>query len=443
MRLAILALSAAAISGCSWLGNTHQPRHAAGCYPAMTTGYGGQAAGYQGGWQTTGYQTGSACAAGAYGSYGAQGYGVQGNGVPQGYGPQNYGAPQGYGAQGYAAQAYGQAGYSMSGATASANGFSASGYPGAMAGTSASVTTLNAAAPYGSAVAGQYSGGQYGSVIGGQGAEVRTVMGAPIYVPQPYPMPLRGSACCGGGGFVGGGGAAAFGGAMPFGVEVFGGTEFENNGDLFTKKSDGPPDGDFTQNIRVGEIDPIGYQDAFGSTKTIGAALTYDLSPNTTILGSLAHGIAEGKTVESYTTVQPGTWTGGAFTPTVGSTARAIDGTFTDLETTTLEAGVRQYIGHPSKLRPYVGATGGFVHNGNVQFFQTYTDDGAYYGERTFIRSAWNPTASATLGAELALGPRSAIGIESGIRWRDDMKTTAPSEDRYTVPLTLRGRLSF
>jgi hypothetical protein len=230
---------------------------------------------------------------------------------------------------------------------------------------------------------------------------------------------------------------------MPFGIERFAGTEFEASGNLLTKKSFGPPDGDFSIDTRVGAIDPIAYDDAFEGTKTIGAAITYDLSPNTTLLGSLAHGVAEGKTVNDYTTVQPGTWAGTTFTPAAGTTPRGLDGTFTDLETTTLEAGLRHYVGAPQGVRPYVGATAGFVHNGDVQFTQTYSDDGTYYGEREFIGSGWNPTASATLGAELALSPRAAVGVESGIRWRDDMNSSAPSEDRISIPLTLRGRLSF
>lgn len=417
MRLAILALSAAAISGCSWLGGggSQQSHYAAGCYPAAG-GY--QQAGYQ---HHYGYAQGAGCAGGSYGAQqGAPGF-------SPGYGPGYATDAQGYqygGGQSFAAQGYG-------GATYGAQSYASGGY--AAGGYQAGATTMGASAPYGAAVSTQYaSAGQYGQTSG-----VQTVVGAPLYVGQPYPVAQpRGSACCGGG-YSGGGGT------MPFGLELFAGTEFEASGELFTKKSFGPPDGDFTIGTRVGAINPIAYDDAFGATKTIGVALSYDLSPTTTVLGSIARGVADGQTVNDYTTVQPGTWAGTTFTPTAGSTPRGLDGTFTDLETTTLEAGLRHYVGTPQGLRPYVGATAGFVHNGSVQFAQTYSDDGTYYGEREFIASGWNPTASATLGAELALSPRAAIGVESGIRWRDDMKTAAPSEDRISIPLTLRGRLSF
>jgi len=433
MRLAILALSAAAISGCSWLGggSSHQAHYAAGCYPASGGGHGYQQAGYQ---HHYGYAQGAGCAGGVYGVQSA-------GGVPgAGYGTDAYGYQYG-GGQSFAAQGYGGATV-YSGATAYAGqsygpqaGYAGGGY------AAAGATTLTAAAPYGSAVSGQYAAaGGYGySQAGG----VQTVVGAPIYVPQPYPVPqLRGSACCGGAG--GGGYAYNGGGAMPFGIEAFGGTEFNVSGDAFTQKPVGPPDGDFTIDTRVGGIDPIGYDDAFGETTTFGAALTYDLSQNTTLLGAVSQGTSQGQTVNEYTTVQPGTWdASNVFTPAAGSSARAIDGTFSDLKTTTLEAGLRHYVGAPSGFRPYVGATAGFQHNNSVTFVQTYSDDGSVYGGREFFRSGWSPTASGTVGAELALSPRAALGVESGVRWRDAMNSKDPSQDRISIPLTLRGRLSF
>lgn len=429
MRLAILALSAAAISGCSWLGGGGNPhaQYNAGCYPAAG---GHQQVGNQ---HHYGYAQSAGCVGGVYGAgynsgYGA-GYGTDVNGYQYG-GGQSF-AQQGYGGATYSAQSFGSQGYAAQGYVAQGSG-GQGGY-----GYQAGATTLGASAPYGTAASAQHAGQYAGGGQYGQTSSVQTVVGAPLYVGQPYPVPqMRGSACCGGQSYSGGG-------TMPFGVEVFAGTEFEARGNLFTKKSVGPPDGDFSIGTRVGAIEPIAYDDAFGATNTVGVALSYDVSPRTTVLGSIAHGVAEGQTVSGYTTVQPGIWGGGTFTPTAGSTPRALDGTFTDLTTTTLEAGLRHYVGAPNGLRPYVGATAGFVHNDNVQFSQTYSDDGLFYGERQFIDSGWNPTVSATLGAELALTPRAAIGVESGIRWRDDMKSVAPSEDRVSIPLTLRGRLSF
>lgn len=424
MRLAILALSAAAISGCSWLGgggNQHA-QYNAGCYPAAG---GHQQVGHQ---NHYGYAQGAGCAGGSYGVQSAAGYGA---GYSSGYGAGYATDANGYqygGGQSFAEQGYGGAIHSAQGY--GAQGYGAQGYGGY--GYQSGATTLGASAPYGSAAAAQYAGGgQFGQMSG-----VQTVVGAPLYVGQPYPAPqLRGSACCGGQGY---------GGAMPFGVEVFGGTEFDVAGDAFTRKPVGPPDGDFTESVRVGGIAPIGYDDAFGATTTLGAALTYDLSPNTTLLGAISQGNADGQTVTGYTTVQPGTWgAGNVFTPTVGSTARSLDANFSDLKTVTLEGGLRHYVGAPRGFRPYVGATAGFQHNNEVTLTQTYSDDGTAYGEREFFREGWSPTASATLGAELALSSRAALGVESGIRWRDGMGASDAVEDRLSIPLTLRGRLSF
>lgn len=457
MRLAILALSAAALSGCSWLGSGYKAP-GANCVPAGYSGHGYQATGHHYGYAPNG----PACVGGSYGvkhTYGQSGYAAGYGGAHyQGYAAMNAHGhpgqthavaglpPQPHGGQSFAAQrAQFQTGQmrgpQFQGAQFQNSQFQGTPSPAMMAsGYPQTVTTLGAAAPYGAAVgAGFGQSAQFagqGQFAGGYGGQVIT--GAPIYVPQPYPAPypvppVNPAACCG----VSGGSNIS----MPMGFEFFGGTEIEGMGDIFTKKSDGPPDGDYSIGIRVGEIGAISYGDAFGPTKQIGGALAYDVSPTTTVLGSVSYGRAEGQTVENYTTVEPGTWTGTSFTSS--GAPRSLDGTFTDLETATIEGGVRSYVGHNPSLRPYFGVSGGFTHNNAVTFTQTYNDDGSAYGQRQFIDSGWSPTAAATIGAEMAIGPRSAIGFESGVRWRDNMDTAAPSEDRVTIPLTLRGRLAF
>jgi len=59
------------------------------------------------------------------------------------------------------------------------------------------------------------------------------------------------------------------------------------------------------------------------------------------------------------------------------------------------------------------------------------------------IDSGWTPTAAGIIGAEMAVGPRAAIGVETGIRWRDDLDTNVKSEDRWSIPVSLRGRVAF
>ena len=267
----------------------------------------------------------------------------------------------------------------------------------------------------------QYSNGQF---VAGQG--VQTVVGAPVYVPQPYPAPygvpqLRG--------------ASVVGAAMPFGVEVAGGTDFDIGGDLIEGKAAGPADGGGGY---AGAFDTISYDDAFGQAKHIGGSLAYDVSRNTTLLGTVGYSTAEGQTVGtgSFDPYNPGT-------TTASGAPRDLQGTFSDLDLVTLEGGVRQYVGYNPGFRPYVGATAGFSHNNDVTLTQTYVDDGTEFNTQRFIQSGWNPTASAVVGAEMAVGPRAAIGVESGIRWRDSMDTNVASDDRISIPLKLRGRLAF
>ena len=448
MRLAVCALSAVLLSGCSWLGmGGHSGSHGsaggaygAGCAPTQGAAYGGV--------YNAGYGAGAGCAGhggGAYGQgYGAAGYG-QGAGYGQagygqaGYGQAGYGADagfgpyagvagygpagagtgmnggygvDGYGAQGYGAQGYGQAGYGQYGA--------------------GGVTTLGASAPYGSAAYGQnvvgtqMTNGQY---INGQ--YVQNVAGAPIYVPQPYAAPygvpqLRG-----------------VGAAMPFGFETFGGTEFDVSGDLFGGKGAGPNNPDFAAATgEVGEVPSIAYSDAFGEGFSIGGGTTYDLSRNTTLLAMAGYSKKDGQTVEN------GTFTPGSYDPvtevfTASGATENVTAEFGDLEQFTLEGGVRQYVGNNYGFRPYVGASAGFTHNNDVRLRQTSDGATALDIDQEYIDSGWRPTAAGVVGAEMAVGNRAAIGVETGIRWRDNLKTNVGSDDRLSIPVSLRGRVSF
>ena len=406
MRLAVCALSAVLLSGCSWLGSG---------------GHNGDSYGYQYG------------ASGAYAGYGANGcapgmvyqqkqtsYGMSGGCAPgAGYNV----AQNGYMNSGYSAQS----GY-MGGAMGQ-TGQHAMGY--------SSATTLSSSAPYGSAVGG-------GQVINGG---VQTVQGAPIYVPQPYAAPypvpaLRGSSyaynsggmvagCCGTGGYGGG--------AMPFGIELGGGTEFDVGGNILKGKEASPNFPDLA--LATGEVvaPAVSYNDAFGQSFNIGGGLSYDVSRNTTLLGTVNYSKANGKTFDNGT-FQPGTYDAlGNFT--ASGAAEAVTAEFSDLEQISIEGGVRQYMGYNPTLRPYVGASAGFTHNNAVDFTQSSTTLGTF--TQNYIESEWNPTAAGVVGAEMAVGPRAAIGVETGIRWRDNLDTNAASDDRWSIPVSLRGRVAF
>jgi len=405
MRLAVCALSAVLLSGCSWLG--------------------------VGGQKNVGFNQGQG---GAYGvncgptqGYAQQGYAQQVGCAP---GQGGYGVQQAYGGQGYGQQAYAGQGYGQG-----------------------SVQTLGSAAPYGAAV-----GNPYGNVVGTQlsngqyvnGAAVQNVVGAPIYQAQPYAA--AGAACCG----------PQLRGparALPFGIEAGIGTSFGIGGDVFGGRPEfspsgfGPATGGTGSTREVSAQPSISYNQAFDETIEYDVAGTYDISPNTTLLGRVGYSEANGQTVNL----------GAAFDPnsTLGfvdaNNAAPVFAEFDDLEQIKLEAGVRQYVGGfgngVTGLRPYVGVTGGAIYNDDVDITQSsdafIVPDGA--GGVTsgidpsiaFIDGGWNPTASAVLGAEYQVGGRTAIGVEAGIRWQDNFDTLTPSQDRWSVPVRLRGRVSF
>ena len=452
MRLAVVGLSAVLMSGCSWLGGGYGASSYganAGCAPDYSACAGGQYAGQYGsgayGVQSGAY--GGQFAGGQYAAYGADA-GVAG----AGYGA---GGLNGYGQYGAGAGVPGAAGVGYAGA------YGVPGQVGVVGGQqggmgafgNGTVTTLGGTAPFGAATAygaPGLGGGVYGqSVVGSQyasgqfaGGAVQTVQGAPIYVPQPYGVPV--------GVGVAGGGFSAGAAALPFGLALLGGTDFDVSGDLLQAKPAGPGltgDPSIPPTNEAGAQEALSYSDAFGESKRIGFALERDISPSTTLLGQFAYATANGQRVDGYASSTPGTYdpVSGAFVQTPGTTTDVLDAEFSDLNTYTAEAGIRQYLGRPSGLRPYVGATAGAVYNEGVDFRQTFTGtDTEFSNVENFIDSGWNPTASGVIGAEAAVGKRGAIGIESGVRWTDGL-STAPggADDRITIPVTLRGRVAF
>jgi len=435
MRLAVCALSAVLLSGCSWLGiggqqNAgfnlgHGGAYGAGCGPTQQ-GFAQQ------GFVQQGFASQAGCAPGQ------GGYAVQ-----QGA----FGGQQGFGGQQFAGQGFGQGFGGQQ--FASFGGQQVAGFGGQQfAGqdfTQGSVATLGSAAPYGTGV-----GNPYGNVVGTQlsngqfvnGAAVQNVVGAPIYQAQPY---LAG--CCG----------PQLRGpakALPWGLEAGIGTSFGIGGDIFGGRPEfsstgfGAAEGfDAAGNLVLSQTQfvsgqpSVSFNEAFDEALEYDVALTRDIGPSTTVLGRASYTEANGQTVPL----------GAAFDTSIpGSTAATpspILASFSDFEQIKLEAGVRQYFGGLNNgitgLRPYVGVTGGAAYNNDIDVTQT---SAAFTGgpiTTEFADSGWNPTASGLVGAEWQVGGRTALGVETGIRWQDNLDTVTPSEDRWSVPVRLRGRVSF
>ena len=464
MRLAVCALSAVLLSGCSWLGTGGQNAgfsqsggaYGVNCAPGGFNyggAYGADACGVGGGYGVAGAGYGAGgfgpgaggfgtgvggfgpgaggfgAGVGGFGS-GAGGFGAGAGGFgPGGVGVGGFG-PGAVGAGGFGPGAVGAGGFGPGivgvGGFGPGDGFGAGGF--------GTTTTLGANAPFGAAALGggivgtQFSNGQFVN-----GAGVQTVQGAPIFVPQPVPQffgvpQLRG--------------VAPVAAALPFGLGLLAGTEFNIGGTL----SDARPGGPSTGGGGLAAPTPeISYDDAFGDSYTIGGTAEYDISRDTTLLGTFAYAEADGNSVQNFGAFTPGTFDqSGNFTQDQNSVTRNLTGEFSDLETYTLEGGVRKYVGFNNAFRPYVAAKGGARRNNSVTLTQTDNADGSLFNEREFIESGWNPTAAGLVGAEVAVGQRGAIGIESGIRWTDGLTTeTGGADDQWSIPLNLRGRVAF
>ena len=487
MRLAACALSAILLSGCSWLGtggNQGQLGYGggAGAYGVNCAPGQGFSQGYNQGYQAydpscSGYGVSQAAygGAGAYGQ-GAYGQGAAGFGPAGGAGFNQAGFNQGgFGQGGFNQGGFGQGGFNQGGFNQGGfgqggfgqggfgvtPGLAAQGIGGGFQGGqvfSSGATTLGAGAPFGSALGQNVVGGQLsnGQFVNGQ--VVQNVQGSPIFVPQPVGVPAFtnaggfGQAPCGPG-FAPCGTQFRGGSALPFGFEVFGGTEFDIDGTALDGRARTPSDpgvGGAPSTGVAGEFEDVDFSDAFSDGFNIGTGFTYDVSRNTTVLASAAYSEKNGRTVDTGSFI-PGTFTDpfnpvlADFTPGVGEVDRNIEGTFGDLDQYTLEAGVRQYFGNNVGIRPYVTAKGGFTYNNDVEFQQNFVDDGTVFsGPDEFIDSGWRPTAAGLVGVEAAVGNRAAVGVETGIRWRDGLKGDfVNNDDRFSIPLSLRGRLSF
>ncbi|MCF6275304.1 MAG: hypothetical protein L3J05_06035 [Robiginitomaculum sp.] len=311
-----------------------------------------------------------------------------------------------------------------------------------VAGGAGAGTVLGGTAPYGSAAGGQFVNGQWvsgmgvtggaTSVAGGYGygtsGSVTTVQGAPIYVPQPYPA-YYGVAT--GGGYAYGGGLRGGYAALPFGIEAGVGTEISVGGDIFPGAPAKPAGTNF-----ISVIDPIAYKDAYDNAVTYEMAATFDVDSSTTLLGRVGYSEAKGQRIKI------GTIDDGALV------SEDLFAQWGDTEQFTLEGGVRKYMGgwnnSMSGIRPYVQATAGFSHNNAINLVQDSAILApAALNVQRYTDAGWTPTASGVVGAEMQVGPRTALGVEAGIRWRDDLNTNLASEDRWSVPIKLRGRVSF
>ena len=480
MRFAVVTLSTVLLAGCSWsgsgggYGDSYSYGQAGGCAPmAGNAYYGNSAYGFSGG--------GAGCAGGAgyhvahggmqgagaglRGAYGVNGYGtgLQGAGAYGAGGAGMYGAGGAYGAGGYGAGAgaygggagmygagggagmYGAGGgagmYGAGGAYGAGSGLYGAG-AGAVAGLGAGLGGLGTGiggvgtglggvggvSPYGAGVTTLNAMAPYGSSVGGvqtlaNGGTVQTIQGAPIYVPQPYPAYYNAGSYGGGYNYGGFGG-----GALPFGLELGGGQDFVIDGNIFPGEVGKT---DPVSLLTVSELAPIAYDEGFDNSKGVDLTATYDLNYNTTLLGRVGYSKADGNLLKVGTVGD-------------GVVTEDLYAEFSDLEQYTIEGGFRHYMGTPTGMRPYIGATAGFVKTKDVDLTQssaTLVDPTVF--TQNYVDGGWSPTAAGLIGAEWAVGQKAGIGVETGIRWTEALDSNFITDDKISVPVRLRGRLSF
>lgn len=391
MRIAFCGLTAILLSGCSWLG----------------MGYGGT-----GQYGQSGGMYGADCYNGAYSgnTYGGGGYGMSYGGHSGGDaacgGAGGYSVAGGYGA-GMNAGAGPNMGYGYGNGVGSGYDMSSQGY--------GNTTTLGSNAPYGSAFSG--TSGYETSGYSSMGGSVQTVQGAPIYVPQPYPVAV------GGGGYQGGG-------SLPFAITAGIGTSLAIGGNIFPGAEAKPSTGTRT----ISALTPITYKDAFEKRVDFDLGAEYDVNPTTSLLARVGYSGAEGADKQKIGTV------------TEGSVTEDLYASFTDLEQVRLEGGFRRYMAPPRHyggLRPYVGATAGFTHTKDIDVIQSSDTIVSPAESQVYVDGGWSPTASGIIGAEWKTGMRTAIGLETGIRWTDKLDTNLSSDAQWSIPVQLRGRVAF
>ncbi len=143
-------------------------------------------------------------------------------------------------------------------------------------------------------------------------------------------------------------------------------------------------------------------------------------------------------------------------------------GTMSDYKSYGIEAGIRQYA-MPTRfpllksVRPYVEGKMGVAYIDDIRM-ENINEVGGPPNVNTpanlaFYRASWVPTASGLIGIETPVFNRFTMGLETGIRYSGTQRTDTTDTgtpgfnarysgannggDRWSVPLTIRGRYRF
>ena len=232
-------------------------------------------------------------------------------------------------------------------------------------------------------------------------------------------------------------------------VEAGVGPEFMVGGDALTGSE---AHAGFTGPVTA--LNDVSMNDAYNTGYRAELGGSYALTPNRKITGQVFYAQADGQDV------------------LLGSQDDIdLRGQFSDYKSWGVEAGLRQYF-QPTdvplvrSVRPYVEGKLGAAHVdaiGLENIRETTPTAALTPTTLALYEDGWVPTAAGMVGFETPLFNRMTVGVETGIRYTgkpgsdntDVSATTAPLDfnrryagannggDRWTVPVTIRGRYRF
>lgn len=193
----------------------------------------------------------------------------------------------------------------------------------------------------------------------------------------------------------------------------------------------------------------VDMKDAYEAMSRVALGGSYALNPNRKITAQAFYGRADGRRV---------------LFGQQGSVD--IRGTMTDYKTYGLEAGLRQYFKPQAmplvnSIRPYVEGRVGAAHVDGIvlkDINQTLPVSPSTPTSLALYDGGWVPTASGLIGVETPLFNRMTLAVETGIRYSGELKSDNSDlsagfntrysglnngGDRYSIPLTIRGRYRF
>ena len=237
----------------------------------------------------------------------------------------------------------------------------------------------------------------------------------------------------------------------------------------------------------------ISMSDLYAAPFTVGVGGEYQVSNNFAAFGNVSYTTARGRSgggitynadVHRYGDTQtyiedpaaPGTFIP-AGAPIPNNTlfpdvdVATVTMTANDLQRTNVEVGGRYYFkdafsNHLERpLTPFVSAAAGASHYNELEvgararellltdYFESAlsgTPTANYSNERSVsgqavLEKGWVPTGALTVGAEWQVTPRSALSLETGVRYEGarDVTGGGETESFIAIPLTLRGSIGF